>query len=139
MITPEGYSKDPSLRPDGIVITWSQDMIDLKGGLLAFTRFFFAAMDDPESTWLQKCKNRPKYDGLLYVYIIYAGRVRYRLNYVMHAAGETIINEPGAPESFSRSVRVWWPRVVMCGPIMKAPHVIKLRGFQGFRYCTKLF
>lgn len=111
------------------VIKWSKDMV----------RHFFRAMADPENTWLQKCKNKPKYDDIMFVYVIYSGRVRYRLNYVHHESGATRINVPGCGGSFSNWEYINWPRVVMTGPIVIAPRPIKIKGFQGFRYCTELF
>jgi hypothetical protein len=137
MITANGFSKDPSIQPDGIVITWSQDMINLKGGLRSFVKHFQQTMASEDTVWLQKCKNQPKHD-VLYVYIIVAGRVRYRCFYGGYQVGVTTINE-GTKNSFSGFQRISWPRVVLAGPLKKAPHKIYLKGFQGFRYCTKLF
>lgn len=139
MITRTGYSKDPSIMPVGIVITWSMEMINLKGGLLQFVRYFEKEMgeQDSETLWLQKCKNKPKYN-IIYVYIIVAGHLRYRLNYIDHESGEVEINN-GDGISFSRSETVSWPRLVMAGPFKKNPVKTKMRGFQGFRYCSFLF
>ena len=137
MITKDGYSKDPTIRPEGIVVTWGKDLIEEKGGLLAFIRFFEKEMADPDCFWLQKCKNAPKGD-VLYVYVIVAGRVAYRCFYGGHQTGPTnVFNGNGA--TWSKKSVVSWPRIILAGPIEKAPRKIYLRGFQGFRYCTKLF
>lgn len=138
MITAQGYSKDPSLMPEGIVITWGKDMIDLKGGLKNFLKYFDEVMQDEETHWLQKCKNSPKHD-IVHVYIIVANRLYARGFYGGYENGETLINTPAAPNSFSRREKISWPRIVIAGPIEKCPFKRKLRGFQGFRYCTKLF
>lgn len=139
MITATGYSKDPIEVAEGIVITWSMDMINSKGGLLQFVRYFEKIMgqEDDQQLWLQKCRNKPKVE-IIYVYIIVTGRLLYRLNYIGHEAGEVEINN-GDGISFSRRQTVSWPRIVMAGPFVKNPVKRKLRGFQGFRYCTKLF
>lgn len=137
MITANGYSKDPSLLPEGIVITWSADMIRLKGGLLNFIRYFEKVMQDPDTHWLQKCKNAPTRD-INTVYIIVCNRLAYKCFYGGHEAGETEINN-GDGVSFSRSEAISWPRIIIAGPFEKCPFKRKLRGFQGFRYCTNLF
>lgn len=138
MITETGYSKDPMIMPEGIVITWSADMIYLKGGMRKFKKFFKQSMQDENCTWLQKCKNAPKAD-IIYVYIIVSGRLYARGYYGGHYKGETEINVPGAGSSFARCETIAWPRIVIAGPIEYCPFKRELKGFQGFRYCTKLF
>lgn len=133
MITETGYSSDSSIRPEGIVVTFGAEMMEMKGGAKAFIRYFLKWMADEESLWLHKCKNRPKHDDLLYVYVIVGGYVRYRLYYGGYEAGGADISGPNGTESIS------WSRVVMSGPVERAPYKIKFSGFQGFRYCTKLF
>src|ERR1700733_6675693 len=92
MITAEGYSKNPSLIPEGIVITWGKDMIDLKGGLLSFIRYFNKTMSIEESLWLQKCKNAPKFDKINHVYIIVNNQLYGRCYYGGYETGPTEIN-----------------------------------------------
>lgn len=138
MITEKGFSKDYSILPEGIVITWGKEMIDLKGGLKKFLTYFNEVMLDEENTWLQKCKNAPRHD-ILYVYIIVAHRLYARGFYGGHEKGLAKINVPGAGKSFSRSENIAWPRIIIAGPIEKCPFKRELKGFQGFRYCTKLF
>lgn len=137
MITIEGYSKDPSIMPEGIAITWGQKMIEEKGGLLAFIRYFEKSMNNEEERWLQKCKNEPKQD-ILYVYIIVCNQVRYRLFYGGFARGKTAIHN-GDGHSWSSKEVITWSRIIMAGPFVKAPYKIIRNGFQGFRYTTKLF
>lgn len=138
MITANGYSKEPNMMPEGIVITWSKEMMHLKGGVKKFLQYFDTVMQDEEAVWLQKQKLAPKQD-IIYVYIILLNRLYCRLNYVGFETGKTIVNEPGTGLSFSRSLQVSWPRILMAGPVIKCPFKRELRGFQGFRYCTKLF
>lgn len=134
MITIDGYSKDTSIMPEGIVVTWGKDLVIEKGGLLSFVRHFETVMKDEDTLWLQKCKNQPKHD-IAYVYIIVCGQVRYRLFYAgWEPGGATVIHE-----SWSSSKVVSWPRIICAGPFTKAPFKIYKPGFQGFRYCTKLF
>lgn len=99
MITPNGYTKDPQVLPEGIVITWSKDMIMLKGGMLKFIRYFEIVMKDESNVWLQKSRNRPneRFEPFIqYVYIIISGRIQYRLFYGGYELGNTLINVPGS-------------------------------------------
>lgn len=137
MITPEGYSQDPSILPEGIVVTWGKDLIQEKGGLLSFIRYFEQTMADEEGVWLQKCRNKPTCD-IVYVYIIVCNQVRYRLHYGGYATGKVRVHN-GDGLSWSSSTEVMWPRLILAGPFVKAPRKIIRKGFQGFRYCTKLF
>lgn len=136
MITRSGYSKSENRPPEGIVITWGKEMIQEKGGLLSFMRFFQDCMSAEESTWLQKCRNRPTKDQyLLYVYIIIHNRVHYRGYY----GGYRTEPVKCYLNSWSSWELITWPRIVIAGPIERAPVKIIRPGFQGFRYCEKLF
>lgn len=132
MITVDGYSKDPNIQPDGIAITWSLDMINACGGLKEFIRLFCQTMEEEDGIWYQKCKNAPTQD-INYVYIIFAGRVRYRTHYGGHETGNKIVYDANGPKSIS------WSRIICAGPLVVAPRRIERKGFQGFRYTTKLF
>lgn len=137
MITATGYSKDPNIVPEGIAVTWGKDSIEEKGGLLSFIRYFEVTMKGEESLWLQKCKNKPTQD-IIYVYIIVCNQVRYRLYYGGHESGPTNISIGDGYSWSSRQV-ISWPRIILAGPFEKAPFKIHRKGFQGFRYTTKLF
>lgn len=122
--------------PEGIAVTWGRDMIAEKGGLLAFMRFFESCMQDEGSIWYQKCRNRPGKDKFLqYVYIIVHNRVHYRGFYGGHRTEpvECYLN------SWSSRQLITWPRIIIAGPIVKAPEKIIRPGVQGFRYTEKLF
>ncbi len=100
MITQDGFSKDPTIQPEGIVITWGKDMIALKGGLKKFLFYFNDVMKNEDTIWLQKCKNAPQQD-ILYVYIIVANRLYARGYFGGYEKGTAAINVPGAGTSFS--------------------------------------
>lgn len=138
MITKTGYSKDPSIQPVGIAITWGADLIKEKGGLLGFIRYFEQCMSMEDGLWLQKCKNKPRYDDLLYVYVIVNNQLKYRCLYAGYETGETTIHN-GDGVSWSSRNTITWPRIVMAGPFLKNPHKRILKGFQGFRYTEELF
>lgn len=136
MITKDGYSKDPTIRPEGIAVTFGKDMIADKGGLLPFIRWFESCFNTDEGTWMHKCKNQPKNDNcLLYVYIIIHNRVYYRCYYGGYRKGVTSgFLIPEGPTEI-----ITWSRIILAGPLEKAPRKIYRSGFQGFRYTTKLF
>ena len=136
MITVNGYSTNNE-QIEGIAVTWGKDLIQEKGGLLSFIRHFEKSMATEDSTWFQKCRNSPTRD-ILYVYIIVCNQVRYRCYYGGHATGETEIWNGDGHSWSSRSV-ISWPRIILAGPYEKAPFKIHKKGFQGFRYTTKLF
>lgn len=138
MITREGYSKNKSLQPEGIVVTWGKEMIEEKGGLLNFIRYFEMIMKNEDAVWLQKCRFKPKYVDILYVYIIVNNRVKYRCSYISHETGITEISN-GDGYSWSSFEIIDWPRILLSGPVVHAPEKIIRRGFQGFRYCEVLF
>lgn len=138
MITAEEYSKDPMIVPEGIVITWGKDLIEEKGGLLSFLRYFNLVIKDESSYWLQKCRNKPTYNDLLHVYIIVNNRLYGRCFYGGHETGQTNITI-GDGYSWSYSNVIAWPRLILAGPFERCPFKRELKGFQGFRYCTKLF
>jgi hypothetical protein len=134
MITETGYSKDPSIVAEGIAITWLKEMVQLcYGSLRSFIKHFEeCVMDEDGGIWYQKCKNKPKAD-VLYVYIIYGNRLRYRCQFVSYEKGETVLYDGNGAKP------VDWGRVGMTGPMVRCPFNRKLKGFQGFRYTTKLF
>lgn len=137
MITEKGYSKDPTIMPEGIVVTWGKDLIEEKGGLLAFIRFFELNMADESGLWYQKCKNAPKHD-IIYVYIIVCNQLRYRCLYGGHSTEKRkAYNGDGI--SWSSAMIITWPHIILAGPFEKCPFKRELKGFQGFRYTTKLF
>ncbi len=135
MITPTGYSKDKWMMAEGIAVTMGREMIQEKGGLLKFVRWFESTFDHEEGYWMHKCKNKPKNENLLYVYVIICNRVHYRCMYGgYHSANTTGHLQVNGPIEF-----ITWPRIILAGPLVKAPHSIIRPGFQGFRYTTKLF
>jgi hypothetical protein len=139
MITREGYSKDPNIVPEAIVVTLGKEMIEEqcgpgKKGLLMFLRYFEDWMDKGEGFhWLHKCKNCPTRD-ILYVYLIVANRLYCRLYYGGHHRTHTTGKIADGSEKI-----IDWPHLVLAGPITKCPYKRQLKGFQGFRYSTQLF
>jgi hypothetical protein len=133
MITTEGYSKDISMIPEGLAVTFGKDMIETHGGLKLFLKYFTKCINDEDSWWLHKCKNRPQFD-VAYVYIILANRLYGRVNFGGYEKGEfTCFKATGEDQDAD------WNRILLVGPLIRCPFKRKLKGFQGFRYTTKLF
>jgi len=138
MITANGYSKDPSIMPEGIVVTFGQQMIKEQGGLKTFLKAFQETMSHHEAGtyWMHTCSNFPKID-IDHIYIIVANRLYGRVycgGFRRNADADVIgYGATGKQKLMDK------PFVILSGPFEKCPHKRTLKGFQGFRYCTKLF
>ena len=133
MITATGYSKDPSLVPEGIVITFGEKMLKSNGGRKAVLSHFLKVMAHEDDYWMHKMLNWPKVE-VSDVYIITMGRLWGRVKFGWFDKSATF-----AYRSDGTDIEVSWPRMVLVGPFEKCPVKRKLKGFQGFRYCTKLW
>src|SRR5436190_13686754 len=116
MITANGYSKDPSIMPEGIAITFGKGHMKKAGG----THKFLARLESTieEYIWIYTLSALPKHN-VIHVYFICCGRLYARANYLGHG------DKPGTIE--------------FIGPLEKPGRKIYMKGFQGFRYTTKLF
>lgn len=115
--------------PIGIILTMGKQVVDANGGLLKFIRHFTDCCKDENSgLWLQKSRAAPAQD-IARVYIVVANRIAYRVYYGGYSKiPTTVFMLDGEQRSFP------WPHMMLSGPIEKAPHKIKMTGFQGFRY-----
>lgn len=135
MITETGYSKDPSIMPEGIAITFGAQMIAEQGGLLNFLRGFNEIMQAHESGdyWMHKMKNKPTFE-VDHIYIIVANRLYARV----YSGGYS--KEPKTGFTMDgRKEEMNWGRLNLSGPMERCPFKRTLKGFQGFRYTTKLW
>ncbi len=133
MITTNGYSKDPSLVPEGIVITFGKDMMQENGGAKLFLTIFQKVMMDDEDYWMHKMSNAPSLI-VADVYIICMNRLYGRCKTSWIEYGPTEVQRAtGELENID------WQRLILIGPFERCPFKRTLKGFQGFRYCTKLF
>jgi hypothetical protein len=85
--------------------------------------------------WYRVMKNLPTQD-FLYVYTIIDNKIHHRSMFAGLIRNKTMIF--GRPEGGRRTFENA-NAVMMSGPIVMAPEVISMRGFQGFRYTHKLF
>lgn len=133
MITEYGYSKDKSIVPEGIAVTFGRDMMIEQGGFRKFLRFFNEIMNDPDSWWMHKMKNRPTIE-VADVFIIVLNRLygKVKFGWQEHEA-----TTGGTADGLETDVD--WKRITLIGPLIRCPFKRQLKGFQGFRYTTKLF
>jgi len=138
MITAKGYSKDPSIMPDGIVLTFGKKMLVEQGGLKTFIKSFQATMEAHEEGqyWMHTCSNLPTIEVDI-IYIIIANRLYgkvfnggYKKN---HDKDVVAYGATGQQKLMDK------PFIILSGPFEKCPFKRTLKGFQGPRYCTKLF
>lgn len=138
MITQQGYSKNPSIMPEGIAVTFGQQMIKEQGGLKTFLKAFQQTMSEHEvgNYWMHTCSNMPSME-IDHIYIIVANRLYGRV----YCGGFHKKPSPGIVGYGATGLQKLMdkPFVILSGPFEKCPHKRTLRGFQGFRYTTKLF
>ena len=137
MITANGYSKDPSIMPEGICLTLPKQFFDDRGWSPAeFEKYFERFMQNEDHLWNFRLTNLPTVD-VAWVYLIFENFLQFRVNVVMYErnVAKTFNDSPdGKPRVFPPSN---W--IILSGPAIRCPFERELRGFQGFRYCTKLF
>jgi hypothetical protein len=132
MITATGFSKDPNLIPEGIVITMGREMMANNGGQLSMMKYFLGTMADEDSYWMHKMKLWPKIE-VADVYIITLNRLWGRVKFGWYEKNKAFKYSP------TDAGTIEWPRMCLVGPFERCPFKRTLKGFQGFRYCTKLF
>jgi hypothetical protein len=137
MITAKGYSKDPTMMPDGIALTLPVQFFQERGtSTEQFKKMFERYMAKDDALWNFRLTNLPKQD-VIYVYLIFDGQIQFRLNLVQYERNVSK-SFKDAPDKKVRSFpNANW--VILCGPAVKPPHEWPQKGFQGFRYTTKLF
>lgn len=134
MITATGYSKDPNIMPEGIVVTFGRDMAEENFGsyktmLTQFLETMQESTENDECHWLHKMNLWPKTE-VADVYIITMNRLWGRVKFGWYEQGPAVLDD-------GREVE--WRRMILLGPFERCPFKRTLRGFQGFRYATKLW
>jgi hypothetical protein len=139
MITQKGYSKNPGILPEGIAITFGKEMMLEQGGVKNFLRNFqsFMASHEDGEYWMHKCSNLPAQD-IDIIYIIVLNRLWGKVyNGGYHRYNESSIKTGYSADGKEKVIN--WNYIVLSGPFVKCPFKRELKGFQGFRYTTKLF
>jgi hypothetical protein len=137
MITPKGYSKDPNLRPDAIVLTLPVVFFeDRKMTTAQFRPLFERYMAREDAIWHFLLTNLPLQD-VLYVYLVFDKHIQYRANFVQYERSKAKVFAD-APDGMVRTfAKTNW--VLFTGPLVLPAEPWPQRGFQGFRYATILF
>lgn len=121
-------------KPEGILITMPVRFFsDYPGGEPQF-RAIMDKLNKVDIPWGQTISSIPKHE-VLYCYLVFGGKVQYRLNIMSYEKGTSKeFNDGGIIRVFRN--KNW---VNLCAPIIPAPIDIPMRGFQGFRYTEFLF
>lgn len=137
MITPHGYSKDPNLVPEAIVLTLPVQFFEnRKACIPQFKKMFERYMAKEDSIWLFRLTNLPIHE-IAWCYLLFDKHIQYELNFVQF--------ERNVAKSFKDSpdgkMRHFPPSnwVIMTGPARKPPKPFPLRGFQSARYSLRLW
>lgn len=137
MITPQGYSKDISLIPEGIVLTLPVEFFaDRKWDYEGFIKMFERYMAKDDSIWNYRLTNLPTRD-IAWVYLVFDKKIQFRVNFVQYERNESKTFNDGPDKKDRDFPNANW--VILCGPAVRPPYEWPQKGFQGFRYCTKLF
>lgn len=137
MITQKGYSKDPNIIPEGIALTMPIAFFeDRKMTYDEFRIEFETTLAQENGEWYFVKKNLPKFD-VLFVYIIFDKKIQYRTNLVCFERNSTKSFADAPDQQIRTFEKKNW--IILSGPAIKAPYDIPQKGFQGFRYTTKLF
>lgn len=120
-------------QPEGIVITISAGMYKDHGYKWWLANFLDAmGKNAAGEDWYYWCRtgSEPRRE-VQFVYLCIGGKIRFRCFY----GG----SKPRGTMTFGdRNVegKAW---IILAGPVCKPPRPMPRKGFQGFRYCEKLF
>lgn len=137
IIGPSKYSKDPSIVPEGIALTLPKQFFEDRGWTYSeCEKYFERFMRKENHIWNFRLTNLPTID-VAWAYLIFDGFIQFRANIVMceRNKSKTFYDGPDKKERHFPSAN--W--VILSGPVRKAPFDCPQKGFQGFRYTTKLF
>jgi hypothetical protein len=131
------YSKDLSLIPEAIVLTLPVAFFEDRGmNVEQFKQMFERYMRRDDAIWNFRLTNLPKHD-IAWVYLVFDKQIQYRCNFVQYERN-TAKKFYDAPDKKVRSFeKTNW--VLFTGPVVKPPHEMPQKGFQGFRYALKIF
>lgn len=121
--------------PIGIILTMPERWFEETGHTYdSALKTMMQCLNEEESEWLFLKKSLPTQD-FLYVYIIWDRKIQLRANLSALERNKSY-SWNDTPDGQAREFenKNW---IVLCGPAVKAPHDIQMKGFQGFRYVTK--
>lgn len=123
-------------QQDAIMLTLGKNFLDkvYPGGREAIIKAL-ERCENGEYTWMQFCGSGVPARQVEFVYLIWDGKVQYRMTVLKYIKNRTgTFDDGGVERSFSNR-----NMVVMTGPTIKAPRDIPAKGFQGLRYTEFLF
>jgi hypothetical protein len=137
MITATGYSKDRSIIPEGIMLTLPvQFFEDRKWDYKGFIKMFERYMAREDSLRNFRLTNLPLHE-VLWIYLVFDKHVQFRTNMVMYERNVSKSFNDGPDRKCRNFPNANW--VILSGPAIRPPYECPQKGFQGFRYTTKLF
>lgn len=143
MITPTGYSKDPNLIPEGIVVTLPVQFFDNRNaGIEAFKKMFVRYMAKEDALWHFRLTNLPTTNNIGWVYLIFDKKIQFQCNFVEYERNVSKKFKDAPDNTIRFFAKANW--VIMTGPAIPPPsgsHWAEnpKRGFQGFQYSLKLW
>lgn len=122
-------------RPEAIIITMSALNVKEWGGCEQLNRFFsihYGTAND-RTFWYRLGRSLPRFQNLLYIYLVFANRIQWRFNLVSfeHTDGVMLYNPHKGDHLCTGN------HVIMTGPAVKMD--IPFKGFQGFRYTPVIY
>lgn len=138
IIGPGIYSKDPGIMPEGIMLTLPVAFFEDRGwsNYEAFSTMFHRFMAHEDHIWNFRLTNLPIHD-VAWVYLVYDRHVQFRVNFVQYERNTSKVFYDGPDKKVRRFPNANW--VILAGPAIRPPYEWPQKGFQGFRYTTKLF
>lgn len=109
---------------------------DRKMSVEQFKKVFERHMSMENSWWNFKLTNLPKLE-VLYVYLVFDGKVQYRCNLMMYERHKSKSFKDSPDQKVRHFKNCNW--VLFTGPVVKPKIDVPKKGFQGFRYTEKLF
>jgi hypothetical protein len=120
-------------KVEAVMLTLSKGFFkEYPGGEDAVRKSIEHMNDSDKWVWNMTCGGGIPKIETEFVYIIFDNKVQYRANVVCFKKKETMTFSDGR----CLENKNW---IVIQGPIIKAPHDIPQKGFQGFRYSPFIF
>lgn len=129
--------KSFSEPPEAIILTMPVAFFnDRNMDQESFGKYFERFMRHPDALWNFKKKTLPTQD-VAWVYLIWSGKVQFRLNFVQYERNQTKTFTDSWDGKERHFPAMNW--IILSGPAIKAPYDIPMQGFQGHRYSQKIF
>lgn len=124
------------MQRDAIMLTLGKNFLDnvYPGGREAIIKAL-ERCENGDYQWMQFCGSSVPSTACELCYLIWDGKVQYRLTIVEYqkdVSGK--FADGGVVRSFNNR-----NLIIMTGPVIKAPYDISFKGFQGIRYTEFLF